>query len=277
VHISPKWGDHTLDKLGRAPFEIEPWFDQLELAPKTKGHIKGLMHRLFECAMKWALYPIGRNPMELVEIRNVSKRQKQPRVLTSEQFWKLLSFIEEPYRTMVLTAQCLGLRVSEVMALRWSDFDFDSLTVRVQRGIVHGRVDDVKTEYSADDLPLDPDFAAVMLRWKIQCPVTSEQWIFPKPNTLRPYWQETVAAQRIKPAAEKAGLGNIGWHTFRNTYRTWLDGAGAPVSIQRELMRHASIQTTMNVYGRATMSDAKWQANSNVVQMVLKPALAAVQ
>ena len=107
-------------------------------------------------------------------------------MLTSEQFWKLLSFIEEPYRTMVLTAQCLGLRVSEVMALRWSDFDFDSLTVRVQRGIVHGRVDDVKTEYSADDLPLDPDFAAVMLRWKIQCPVTSEQWIFPNPNTLRP-------------------------------------------------------------------------------------------
>lgn len=278
VHIAPKWGDYTLEKLGRAPFEVERWFERLELAPKTKGHIKGLMHRLFECAMKWALYPIGRNPMELVEIRNVSKRRRQPRVLTSDQFWKLLSYIEEPYRTMVLTAQCLGLRVSEVMALQWSDFDFDSLTVRVQRGIVHGHVDNVKTEYSADDLPLDPDFAAVMLRWKTQCFVTPEQWVFPNPNTLRPYWQETVAAQRIKPAAEKAGLGgNIGWHIFRHTYRTWLDAAGAPVSIQRELMRHASIQTTMNVYGRATMSDAKRQANSNVVQMVLKPALAAVQ
>ncbi|HWY69896.1 MAG TPA: site-specific integrase [Terriglobales bacterium] len=216
--------------------------------------------------------------MELVEIRNVSKRRRQPRVLTSDEFWKLLSFIEEPYRTMVLTAQCLGLRVSEVMALQWSDFDFDSLIIRVQRGIVHGHVDNVKTEYSADDLPLDPDFAAVLLRWKTRCFVTPEQWVFPNPNTRRPYWQETVAAQRIKPAAEKAGLGgNIGWHTFRHTYRTWLDAAGAPMSIQRELMRHASIQTTMNVYGRATMSDAKRQANSNVVQMVLKPALAAVQ
>jgi len=79
-----------------------------------------------------------------------------------------------------------------------------------------------------------------MLRWKTHCFVTPQQWVFPNPNTLRPYRQETVAAQRIK-----AGLGrHIGWHSFRHTYRTWLDAAGAPVSIQRELMRHASIQTT---------------------------------
>ena len=40
--------------------------------------------------------------------------------------------------------------------------------------------------------------------------------------------------------------------------------------MQRDLMRHASIQTTMNVYGRATMSEAKRQANSKVVRMALK-------
>ena len=41
------------------------------------------------------------------------------------------------------------------------------------------------------------------------------------------------------------------------------------MGVQRELMRHASIQTTMNVYGRA-MTDSKRQAHNNVVQMVLK-------
>src|ERR1700757_424394 len=54
----------------------------------------------------------------------------------------------------LLVTHCLGLRISEVMALQWSDFDFANLTVRVQRGIVHGRVDLVKTEYSNDGLPL---------------------------------------------------------------------------------------------------------------------------
>jgi integrase len=42
-------------------------------------------------------------------------------------------------------------------------------------------------------------------------------------------------------------------------------------TLQKELMRHTSIQTTMNVYGRA-MTDGKRQAQNNVVQMVLKPA-----
>ncbi|MCU1287166.1 MAG: integrase family protein [Acidobacteriales bacterium] len=272
VHVIPAWGEYTLEQMAKAPYEVEKWFEGLKLAPKTKGHIKGLMHRLFECAMKWGLFPLGRNPMELVEIKNVSKRLRQPRVLTSDEFWNLLGHLQEPFKTMVLTAQCLGLRISEVMALRWSDFDFKALTVCVQRGIVHGRVDDVKTEYSNDDLPLDHDYAEMMLRWRDQCTETTDGWVFPNPSTLRPYWQETVAMRQIKPAAVKAGLGTgIGWHTFRHTYRTWLNAAGASMPIQKELMRHASIQTTMNIYGRSTMSEAKRAANSNVVQMALRP------
>jgi integrase len=64
------------------------------------------------------------------------------------------------------------------------------------------------------------------------------------------------------------------WHTFRHTYRSWLDETGAPLKVQQELMRHASIQTTMNVYGQA-MSSSKREANGKVVEMVLKPTKAS--
>ena len=91
----------------------------------------------------------------------------------------------------------------------------------------------------------------------------------------------TRAADRLKitqPALSKqiaAGkLGEIGWHTFRHTYRSWLDETGAPMKVQQELMRHASIQTTMNIYGQA-MSSSKREANGKVVEMVLKPILAS--
>jgi integrase len=47
-----------------------------------------------------------------------------------------------------------------------------------------------------------------------------------------------------------------------------LDETGAPLTVQKELMRHASIQTTMNIYGKA-MTDSKRQAHSKVVEMVL--------
>jgi integrase len=58
-----------------------------------------------------------------------------------------------------------------------------------------------------------------------------------------------------KVAAGK--FGTIGWHTFRHTYRSWLDETGAPMKVQQELMRHASIQTTMNVYGQAMTSSKR--------------------
>ena len=90
--------------------------------------------------------------------------------------------------------------------------------------------------------------------------------------------QESPALQggrthRIKRAAKLAGLGEeIGWHTFRHSYRSWLDETGAPMKVQQELMRHASIQTTMNVYGRA-MTDSKRKANSQVVGLVFGETL----
>jgi len=62
----------------------------------------------------------------------------------------------------------------------------------------------------------------------------------------------------------RAGLAN----------RSWLDETGAPMKVQQELMRHASIQTTMNIYGRA-MSSSKREANGKVVEMVLKPVRAS--
>jgi len=93
--------------------------------------------------------------------------------------------------------------------------------------------------------------------------------LFANPGTGKPYHQEEIQKKHIRVAAKAAGIkGKVGWHTFRHSYRSWLDQTEAPIGVQRELMRHASVQTTMNVYGRA-MTDSKRQAHSNVVQMVL--------
>jgi integrase len=46
-----------------------------------------------------------------------------------------------------------------------------------------------------------------------------------------------------------SGLGMIGWHTLRHTYRSWMDNNGTPLGIQKDLMRHTDIKMTMNGYG----------------------------
>jgi hypothetical protein len=64
---------------------------------------------------------------------------------------------------------------------------------------------------------------------------------------------------------------SVGWHTFRHTYRSWLDDTGAPMGVQQRLMRHAQISTTMNVYGNALM-EAKRETNTTVVRKALRTA-----
>jgi integrase len=99
---------------------------------------------------------------------------------------------------------------------------------------------------------------------------TPEGWLFANPVTRKPYHQEEIQKRYIRKAGIAAEIGSdIGWHTFRHSYRSWLDETGAPLTVQKELMRHASIQTTMNVYGKA-MTDTKRQAHRRVVELVLK-------
>ncbi len=269
-HILPRWQYTPLAEV--RPMFVKEWLDPLPLAPKTKSKAKALMHRLFEKAMFWELTPLGRNPMGLVEIQGSSRRLKKPIILTVDQYFAVLGLLPEPYRTMVVVAQCLGLRVSEILALQWPDINFGELTMRVTRGVVDGVVDEVKTEYSEDDLPLDPHLATVLLSWKERCPKSEEGWMFPSRVTGRCYHASPIQQDYIRPAGRKLGLGDIGWHTFRHTYRSWLDSVGTSMGVQQKLMRHAQIATTMNVYGDAMM-ESKRAANSKVVQMVLRPAL----
>jgi integrase len=266
-HISPKWGSSLLREV--KPYPVQEWLRKLAVAPKTRSHIRGLMYRLFEKAMLWELIPLERNPMSLVELRGVSKRMKPPRILTEEEFGALLNELVHPYRSMVLLAGCTGLRVSEVMGLRWAGINFEALAMEVREGYARSQVTKLKSECSQDELPLDPDVASILLEWKRLCPETEGDWVFPSPRTEKPYDSGSLRKKVLKTAALRAKIpGAIGWHTLRHSYRAWLDETGAPLGVQQRLMRHANISTTMNVYGGAFM-EAKRKANTSVVQRLL--------
>ena len=69
-------------------------------------------------------------------------------------------------------------------------------------------------------------------------------------------------------AAKKAGIGHVSSHTFRHTYRTWLDSVGTPVGVQQKLMRHSDIRTTMNIYGDVVTDDVR-TASRKVARIAL--------
>jgi integrase len=209
--VRAKWGNTRITRV--KPIQVQEWLRKMDAAPKTKGHVKALMHRLYEKAMMWEMVDWRWNPMQLVEVKGISKRRKKPIVLTVEQYCLILALIPERYRTMGVVAQCTGLRAEEVLALGWKDIDFEHLSMKVVRAVVHGRVKMVKTEYSEDELPLDPDFAAILLDWKLQSkesaekapddgktPYTGLGLIFPSPLTGRHYHATPIQQDYIRSA-----------------------------------------------------------------------------
>ncbi len=270
-YILPKWGPCPITELQARPVDL--WLQSLGLAPKSKVHVRGLIRILWEFAMWCGDVPTQRNPMELVTIKAATKRVKMTRSLTVEEFQRLLAQLEEPFRTMAVVCACLGLRISECLALRWSDVDWLNATLCVERGIVHQIVDDVKTPESQRTMFIDSAIIDTLKMWKQLTQFSeSDNWVFASPVQIGRLPFSYAGIWRVlRKAAIKSGIGHISSHTFRHTHRSWLDAVGTPVGVQQRLMRHTDIRTTMNVYGNAATADMR-KAHTKIVRLALQRA-----
>jgi integrase len=207
---------------------VEDRLKKLDLAPKSKAHLKTLMHVLFNAAMRRELIPYQHNPMSLVRVKDRSKRLREPKCLTAQEFCALFEHIPEPFRTMCIVAMCLGLRVSEVLGLKWSDIDWEGIRIGIRQAYVYGRQGDVKTRTSQKWMPLDRSLAEKLRqhRFRFASHPNIENWVFANPETGKPYWPGRVQENWLVPGAAKVGLGRIGWHTFRHSHSTLLPALG---------------------------------------------------
>jgi integrase len=267
-HILPVWGEHVISDVQARPVEL--WLKSLELSPKSRSHIRGLLNTLWDFAMWRGDVPVQRNPMELVTIKGCTKRSRKPRSLTVAEFHLFIEQMREPFRTIALLCVCFGLRISEALALKWRDVDWLNGRLNVERGIVRQIVDDAKTENSESVMHIGPELLAVLKTWKQTTQFSDlEDWMFASPAQIgRLPWSYKQAWRAYMNASRKAGIGHISTHTMRHTYRAWLDAAGTKLSVQQKLMRHADIRTTMNTYGDVVTTETQ-EAASKVAGLAL--------
>jgi len=278
--IRPRWG--TLGIRDIRTVAVEEWLKKLTLpdgnrmARGTKSKIRGVMHALYNHAIRYEWLSQGANPISMV--RQSAKREHIPDVLEVAEFHALLQELALRERTLVVLDAMTGLRRSELIGLKWSDVDFEKLQINVTRSVVHQVVGKCKTEASQRPVPLDPAVAEDLWLWKQTTPYNKpEDWVFASEtmNGKQPLWPDSLLSRRIKPAARKVGIvKRVGWHTFRHTYSTLLKANGEDVKVVQELLRHANSKITLDTYIQA-LSPAKRQAQSKVASMML-PKKAAI-
>ena len=266
--VVPYWGSRSVTDVKTVA--VEEWLKGLPLANGSKAKVRNVMHALFNHAMRheWA----EKNPITLV--RQSAKRLRTPDVLDVDEIKALLSELEDPFWTMVFLAATTGLRVSELLGLKWKDISFDTLEIHLSRAIVDGVVGDMKTEASHKPLALDSALAEVLVDWRGRTPYNrDEDWVFASPEKLgqQPYWPDSALRKAVRPAAVRAGIvKHIGWHTFRHSFATLLKANGEDVKVVQESLRHANSRITLDVYTQGLMP-TKRQAQGRVVKSLLAP------
>jgi integrase len=99
-----------------------------------------------------------------------------------------------------------------------------------------------------------------------------EDWIFASPLKLgRLPWCYDQILREFGKAGIAVGIGKLGTHSMRHTYRSWLDAVGTSLAVQQKLMRHADIRTTMNIYGNVVTNEMA-DAHGKVVGLALSRA-----
>lgn len=168
--------------------------------------------------------------------------QDGPKAFTTEQLAAFLAVVHPRHRVMFRLLAATGLRVSELLALRWRDLQLDGAApcVRVRRAYVRGRFAPPKSSYGRRDVPLD-----VSLVDELRAHHAASEW--PGPDDLAfpslngtPLQYSNVFRRVLRPVAEEIGAPWAGFHTFRHTCASLLFASGRnAVQVQRWLGHHS--------------------------------------
>jgi integrase len=196
---------------------------------------------------------LERNPAQAVVLprrrRGRAWELKERRFLTREQLASLLAQVPAKWGPLFELLAATGLRISEAIGLRWSDLELDSRRphLRVTRAIVRDVAVAPKSRNGVRVVPL-PSQLANELRSRRPPEVRDDAPVFPGRNG-RPANPGSLRRRVLAPAARRAGLAGVGFHTFRHTCAALLIESGAsPLRLQR-WMGHHSAAYTLDAYG----------------------------
>jgi integrase len=137
-----------------------------------------------------------------------------------------------------------GLRMGELIALRWRDVDWSSSRIRVRRSHVRGDFTTPKSKRGSRSVPLADGLAAELERhFQGSAFGADDDLVFAHPSTGRPLDRSKVR-KRFRDALKRAGVRAVRFHDLRHTFGTWMAGAGVPMRTLQEWMGHASVKTT---------------------------------
>jgi integrase len=246
VHVLPTWRDTSLRDIDR--LAIQQWVaDRLRrgIGWQSVRNAWVLLSSILETAVEYGY--LQSNPARGVKFPQKALKKK-PALIAGDDFAKLLRQLSETHRTMVSLIAATGLRIGELLALRWSSLDLEVGALTVRESVFEGEFQAPKTQRALRTIPLGPHAVKALKEHRDRVARNGDNDLVfgnRKGDALR---ESKLLTKVLQPAAERAGLGRVTWHQFRHIHSSLLNNLNVPVKIAQEQLGHASISTTLNIY-----------------------------
>jgi integrase len=220
------------------------------LAPATVRTVVAPVRALFATAAEDGL--IRSNPCAGVRLAGRRPPGEEPqdskRALTEEQLARVIEETPERWRLLVRFLSQTGLRIGELIALRWEDIDLGARRVKVRRRIYKRTVDVPKSRYGIRDVPISTAMAQELWRHRASSGAPADDTpVFPS-TVGTPLNGEALLNRMLKPAARRAGVPWAGFHTLRHTCASMLFRSGWNAKQVQVVLGHHSPAFTLATY-----------------------------
>jgi len=232
-HLLPGFGDYELEQINR--LRIEQFLvSKSGLSWWSRRGILTVLSAVLGAAVEWQA--LDHNAT--IGITLPQKTVKNPKVIpTAEQWQSLVAALDADTGLLVRLLAVTGLRVSEAIALRWSDIDWARQVVCVRRRWYRGNMDTPKTPASLRPRRIGPLMDELRRLMPAQ-----DGFIF---GGEQPIDERNELREKLRPALRRLGLPvGTGWHCFRRLHASLLQQSGASSIETSKLVGHVATSTT---------------------------------
>jgi integrase len=266
VHLLPAFGGMPVEAVTTSV--IEAWLAGFEGSVRSRNKVLIQLGGILGRAKK--VYALPGNAASEVE-KFQQRASGDIQVFSPEEVWALVRAADsEQDAAVFLTAAFTGLRMGELLALRWRDVDFVGNVLRVRASYYLGQLTTPKSG-KVRAVPLAPAVAAAL------APLSQrEDWVGDDDlifvGVAGGYLDGSALRRRYKAALTAAGLRSLRFHDLRHTFGTRMI-AKADIRRVQEWMGHADVQTTMRYLHYAPREeDARLVAAAFEVEPVPDPS-----
>jgi integrase len=248
AHVLPAFGEKEISSIGR--YDVEAF-----LAERAKMYCRNTLRGMrvsLGRALSWAVACgwLEKNPCAGVKLPHAGKRIKRT-ILKPEETIAIANRLDEPYSTLILFLAVSGLRISEAIGIKWTDFEGDVL--RISRRIYEGKAGSTKNDQSERSLPIP---VSLLTRMRL---LGNGEWVF-RSRTGTPINPGNALKRYVRPVVKDLGIEIGGWHDFRHTLVTrslkkW------PTKVISEMVGHSDVHTTLRVYQHIETDDFRAPLN----------------